>query len=210
MNDDLDPRLIAALRDLAPADDDIRDLHISTALAELRVSGRRPLMRSVSVAAALILLLGGVAAFRPGQSPRDSGVSAAEHTPISLPSKTGTDVPVTNVDPGTTSECRSTLDGSLQVGEYGPGHARFRVDLNSESMEVLDPRTCVSIAIFDLPVLPRSQSVCIPSLTSGTELVGSYSTATTNVIVLATETELTILGGPRCEVIARFPQPPTK
>lgn len=210
MNDDLDPRLAAALRDVAPADDDVRDLHITAALAEFQARSVRPITRYFGVAAAMILLLGGVAVFRAGQNTRNSGVAAAENLVTSVPAKSGIDSSTATDNAALPVACTSTIENSQVVGEYGPGTARLAVNLNSESMEVFNPRTCASVTVFELPTLPRSRTVCIPSLIPGTELVGTYASGTTNVIVLATETELTVLGGPQCDVLARFPRPAVK
>lgn len=210
MTDEFDQHLVSSLRDVTPADDDIRELHISIALAEIRRPAARPLTRVLGVAAAMVLIVGGVATFRAGRAPGGIGVSAAEHLDTTVPAKSGADTSMTTDEPRQQVACSSSLVNSRMVGEYGVGTDRRRVDLNSDSIEVLDTRTCASLAVFELPTLPRSQTVCIPSLVPGTELVGSYETTAIRVIVLATEKELTVLGGPECEVIARFPRPPTK
>lgn len=207
--DDLDPRLVSMLGDLPPAPDGVREMHISLALAQIgrpaTVNGQRT--RILGVAAAVILLLTGVMALRSTGPRRDSGVSAAEHMNTTMPVKSGADSSTTIANLPSRIECASSLQGSQQVGEYVLDESRRVVNLTDSSIEIVDLATCDPVAVVSLPALPRSQTVCIPSLVEGTQFVGTYATGTTNVVVLATDSDLSLLGGPSCQVVARIPQP---
>ena len=98
-NDELDPRIVAALRDVAPASDDLRDAQIAAALgagggsvaSDHHVYGNRsPWRRRMSsVAAAVVLLAVGTAYGRSSvhRSPTEPAPGASTTT---VPPKTGT------------------------------------------------------------------------------------------------------------------------
>lgn len=208
MTDELDPRVAAALRDVRSASTEVRELHLTTALAQVR----RPITvrssaRWLGVAAALVALLSGISAYTSSTSRPDSGVSAAEHSSSTMPAKSSVDSTTASGQPEAQMNCSSSLTGSVRVGDYVFGGGRRAVNLTDESMEIVDLSNCESILTFALPPLPRDQTVCIPSLRPDTQLVGPYASARSSVSVLATDSQVTIIGGPRCEEIARVDQP---
>lgn len=207
-DDDLDPQVAAALAHLEPAPRELMDRHINTALAEMR----RPITlrasaRWLGVAAAFVALIAGVAAYRTSTPPGDTGVAAAGHTATTMPTKTGADTSGVAEPPETVSDCPSSLEGSRQIGEYQFGDGQRGVNLTDTAMEIVDLADCASLEMVELPSLPRSRTTCIPSLLAGVQMVGPYVSAGSSVVVLATDTELTVIGGPQCGVIARVPQP---
>ncbi len=87
-DEDLDPRIVAALRDVSPADDGTRESHISVALEALGTRRRSASMRLASVAAAGIVLLG--AGFVAGLNRGDGGrVPAAGEALVDVSSVKG-------------------------------------------------------------------------------------------------------------------------
>lgn len=88
-NEELDPDILRALRDVPPASASLKDAHISAALSEISVpqrhSGAR--FRIVGgIAAAFVLALGGVAVLRDGVD----APNMATNVSSTLPPKTGT------------------------------------------------------------------------------------------------------------------------
>lgn len=207
-DDDLDPRLAAALADLDPAPRELVDRQINAALAEIRSPITvRTSARWLGVAAAFVALFAGVSAYRSTTPHRDTGVSAAGHTNTTVPAKTGADTSGVAEPDAVEGGCASSVEGSEHVGDYEFGDGRRAINLADGSMEIVDLATCEPIRTIELPALPRSRTTCIPSLLAGVQMVGPYVSAQTSVVVLATDTELTIIGGPQCGVVTRVPQP---
>jgi hypothetical protein len=58
-NDDLDPRIVALLRDVPLSSSEVRDAHITSALAEIQVGSARKKPLWLGIAAASVVLLAG-------------------------------------------------------------------------------------------------------------------------------------------------------
>lgn len=207
-DDDLDSRVAAVLRDLPPVDDVLKNQHIATALAQVNPSTTlRAPARWLGAAAAVVALIAGVSVYRSSLPLGNDGVSATEGINTTMPAKTGGPSSESTVDQSSQVECPSELEGSKEVGDYEFASGRRKVNLTDNAIEIVDLTTCRSFLPIAIPSLPRDQTVCIPSLIAGTQLVGPYVTTMVNVIVLASESDVTIIGGPQCAVVARVPQP---
>ena len=71
MNDDeLDPLVLAALRDVVPASDALREQHIAAALAEISPAEARSRFTRLSAAAAVVVLLVGATTPKAPSKPK--------------------------------------------------------------------------------------------------------------------------------------------
>jgi hypothetical protein len=91
-DEQLDPRIVAALRDLPAASNEIRDAHIAEALSHIspsvsQRSAQRSPRRWLAVAAALAVLVGGNALYASLSPSTDSTVSPRNSTVTTVPIK---------------------------------------------------------------------------------------------------------------------------
>lgn len=144
MNDDeLDPKVLAALRNVAPASDALRDQHIAAALAESSPVSSRSRVRWLSAAAAVIVLIVGGNALYAALSPSNDTPTVA-----AAPNDSVTTVPVKG------SACGTDLTGYTIVGTYSSAGAVREVWTSSQNLVVVDPSSCAVIASYPLPAQP--------------------------------------------------------
>jgi hypothetical protein len=193
-DDDLDPEVVTALRDIAPASDSLRNQHIATALAASAPASSRSRVKWLGAAAAVIVLLVGGNALYASLSPStDSNV-----TPQTV---TVTTVPVKG------SACGASLTGYSIVGTYSSEASVREVWSSKQGLVALDQTSCTQLGTFTHPDVVASEKTCMWSLSAENQaVVGAYSVAGTTLMLVATPTELQIHDG-SCAVIASYPLP---
>jgi hypothetical protein len=194
MNDDeLDPEVLAALRDIAPASDASRDKHIASALAEISpASSRSRLTRLSAAAAVVVLLVGATAIIRLGATSTDSNVTPRNVAITTIPVKG--------------SVCDASLTGYTFVGTYSSAGSVQEVWSSTQNLVVVDQTSCAQLGTFTHPAVVASEKTCMGSLSAENQAVGAYSIAGTTLNLVATPTELQIHDG-SCETVASYPLP---
>ena len=197
MNDDeLDPKVLAALRDVAPAFDSLRDQHIAAALAESSPVSSRSRVKWLSAAAAIIVLLVGGNALYAALSP-----SSDTPTVAAAPNNSVTTVPVKG------SACGAELADYTFVGTYSTAGSVREVWSSTQNLVVVDPTSCAVLGTFTHSVTAANEKTCDGFFsTTDTQWVGAYSVAGTRLTLIATTNELQIRDG-SCAVIASYPLP---
>ena len=201
MSDDeqLDPRIVAALRDLPAASNEIRDAHIAEALSHIspsvsQRSAQRSPRRWLAVAAALAVLVGGNALYASLSPSTDSTVSPRNSAVTTVPTKG--------------SVCDAGLAGYTIVGTYSFAGSVREVWTSKQNLVVVDQTSCTQLGTITHPAIVASSNGCAGfALGAGNQAVGTYSVAGTELTLVATPTELQIHGGSSCEVIASYPLP---
>ena len=196
MNDDeLDPEVLAALRDVAPASDSLRDQHIAAALGEISPAGARSRIKWLGAAAAIVVfLVGGNALYASLSSSTDSSVTPK------------TDVVSTSM-PVKGSACGADLTGYTIVGTYSSAGSVREVWSSAQNLVVVDQSSCAALGTFTHPVTAANERACDGFFTTtDTQWVGAYSVAGTTLTLIATTNELQIRDG-SCAVIASYPLP---
>ncbi len=197
IDDELDPHIGAALRDVAPAPDSVRDQHIATALGELAVPAKRPRSVWLGAAAAIVVLLVGGNALYAALSP--SRTSPAE---IAMPESTAS-----KVSPVKGSACGADLNEYTIVGTYTASASVQEVWSSAQDLIVVNQASCALLGTFTHPAIFTSANGCAGfALGAGNQAVGTYSVAGAELMLVATPTELQIRDG-SCEVIASYPLP---
>ena len=195
MNDDeLDPEVVAALRNVAPASDALRDQHIAAALAESSPVSSRSRVRWLSAAAAvLVLLVGGNALYASLSPSTDSNVTPRNGGVTTMPVKGST--------------CGASLADYTIVGTYSSAGSVREVWSSAQNLVVVDQSSCAALGTFTHPVTAANERACDGFFTTtDTQWVGAYSVAGTTLTLIATTNELQIRDG-SCAVIASYPLP---
>ena len=198
MNDDeLDPLVLAALRDVVPASDSLREQHIAAALAEISPAEARSRFTWLSAAAAVVVLLvGATAIVRLGATSTDSNVTPRNGAITTVPVKG--------------SACGAELVDYTIVGTYSSAGSVREVWSSAQNLVVVDQASCAQLGTFTHPEVVASDKVCEGFFTSfapeGVQWVGTYSVAGAEIVLVATPTELQIRDG-SCAVIASYPLP---
>jgi hypothetical protein len=194
MNDDeLEPEVVAALRDVAPASEALRNQHIAAALAESAPASSRSLVKWLGAAAAVIVLLVGGNALYASLSPStDSNVTPQPGTSTTVPVKG--------------SVCGANLADYTFVGTYSSDGSVREVWSSKQDLVVIDQTSCAQLGTFTHPDV-ASDKICMWSLSAENQVVvGAYSVTGTTLMLVATPTELQIRDG-SCAVIASYPLP---
>lgn len=198
MNDDeLDPEVLAALRDVAPASDSLRNQHIAAALGEISTTSSRSRAKWLSAAAAIIVLIVGGNALYAALSPSSDTptVAAAPNDSVT------TSVPVKG------SVCGANLTDYTIVGTYSSAGSAREVWTSKQDLVVVDQSSCAVLGTFTHPVAAANEKACDGFFsTTDTQWVGAYSVAGTTYTLIATTKELQIRDG-SCAVIARYSIP---
>jgi hypothetical protein len=198
-DEQLDLRIVAALRDLPAASNEIRNAHIAEALSHIspsvsQPSAQRSPRRWLAVAAALAVLVGGNALYASLSPSTDSTVSPRNSTVTTVPTKG--------------SVCDASLAGYTIVGTYSFAGSVREVLTSKQNLVVVDQTSCAELGIITHPAIVASSNGCAEvGLEAGNQAVGTYSVAGTELTLVATPTELQIHGGSSCEVIASYPLP---
>ena len=195
MNDDeLDPEVLAALRDVVPASDALRDQHIASALAEISpVEARSRFTRLSAAAAVVVLLVGATAIVRLGTTSTDSNVTPRNSKITSVPVKG--------------SACGAELADYTFVGTYSSADSVREVWSSKQDLVVVDQTSCAPLGTFTHPDVIANEKTCDGFFsTTDTQWVGAYSVAGTTLTLIATTNELQIRDG-ACAVIASYPLP---
>ena len=194
MNDDeLDPEVVAALRDVAPASEALRNQHIAAALADSAPASSRSRVKWLGAAAAVIVLLVGGNALYAALSPStDSNVTPQPGTSTTVPVKG--------------SVCGANLADYTFVGTYSSDGSVREVWSSKQDLVVIDQTSCAQLGTFTHPDV-ASDKICMWSLSAENQaVVGAYSVAGTTLTLIATTNELQIRDG-SCAVIASYPLP---
>ena len=195
MNDDeLDPEVLAALRNVAPASDALRDQHIANALGEISPAGARSRFKWLGAAAAIVVLLvGGNALYASLSSSTDSSVTPKTDVVTTVPVKG--------------SVCGADLADYTIVGTYSSAGSVREVWSSALNLVVVDPTSCAVLGTFTHSVTAANEKACDGFFTTtDTQWVGAYSVAGTRLTLIATTNELQIRDG-SCAVIAKYPLP---
>jgi hypothetical protein len=145
MNDDeLDPEVLAALRNVTPASDAVRKQHIAAALAESSPVSSRSRVKWLSAAAAIIVLIVGGNALYAALSPSSDTPTVAAAPNISVT----TSVPVKG------SACGAGLADYTIVGTYSSAGSVREVWSSARDLVVVDQSSCAVIASYPLPTGP--------------------------------------------------------
>ena len=197
MNDDeLDPEVLAALRNVAPASDSLRNQHIAAALAESSPVSFRSRVKWFSAAAAVIVLIVGGNALYAALSP-----SSNTPTVAAAPNNSVTTVPVKG------SACGAELADYTFVGTYSTAGSVREVWSSTQNLVVVDPTSCAVLGTFTHSVTAANEKTCDGFFsTTDTQWVGAYSVAGTRLTLIATTNKLQIRDG-SCAVIASYPLP---
>ena len=197
MNDDeLDPEVLAALRDVAPASDSLRNQHIAAALAESSPVSSRSRVKWLSAAAAVIVLIVGGNALYAALSP-----SSDTPTVAAAPNNSVTTVPVKG------SACGAELADYTFVGTYSTAGSVREVWSSTQNLVVVDQSSCAQLGTITHPAATANEKSCDGFFsTTDTQWVGAYSVAGTRLTLIATTNELQIRDG-SCAVIASYPLP---
>ena len=140
-DDDLDPEVVAALRDIAPASDALRNQHIAAALAESSPASSRSRVKWLGAAAAVIVLLVGGNALYAALSPStDSNVTPRNGGVTTVPIKGYV--------------CGANLADYTIVGTYSSAGSVREVWSSKQDLVIVNPSTCAVIARYPLPVQP--------------------------------------------------------
>ena len=197
MSDDeqLDPRIVAALRDLPAASNEIRDAHIAEALAYVSPSiARRSSRRWLAVAAALAVFAGGAAI---GRGTRTSGTEVT--------ASPGSSNPIKNVTPDLL--CRTYADSGM-VGQYFLGNEQREVWASNGELFVYVSSTCKELATFTIADAPSSEFVCLPSIANATDsIIGGYTMGNAYRVLVNTPTDILEFSGRSCSQLTKYPQP---
>ena len=195
MNDDeLDPEVLAALRDVAPASDSLRERHIASALAEISPAEARSRFTRLSAAAAVVVLLvGATAIVRLGATSTDSDDATRNSMITTVPPKGST--------------CGAELADYTFVGTYSSADSVQEVWSSAQNLVVVDQTSCSQLGTFTHPAATANEKACDGFFTTtDTQWVGTYSVAGAEIVLVATPTELQIRDG-SCAVIASYPLP---
>ena len=195
MNDDeLDPLVLAALRDVVPASDSLREQHIAAALAEISPAEARSRFTWLSAAAAVVVLLvGATAIVRLGATSTDSNVTPRNGAITTVPVKG--------------SACGAELVDYTIVGTYSSAGSVREVWSSAQNLVVVDQASCAQLGTFTHPAATANEKTCDGFFsTTDTQWVGAYSVAGTTLTLIATTNELQIRDG-SCAVIASHPLP---
>jgi hypothetical protein len=194
MNDDeLDPEVLAALRDVAPASEALRNQHNAAALADSAPASSRSRIKWLSAAAAVIILLVGGNALYAALSPStDSNVTPGNGGVTTVPTKG--------------SVCGANLTGYIIVGTYSAAGSVREVWSSKQDLVVADQTSCAQLGTFTHPDVVASDKVCTLDLSAENQAVGSYSVTGTTLTLVATPSQLQIHDG-SCAVIASYPLP---
>ena len=195
MNDDeLDPLVLAALRDVVPASDALREQHIAAALAEKSPAEARSRFTRLSAAAAVVVLLvGATAIVRLGATSTDSNVTPRNGAITTVPVKG--------------SACGAELVDYTIVGTYSSAGSVREVWSSARDLVVVDQSSCAQLGTFTHPAATANEKTCDGFFsTTDTQWVGAYSVAGTTLTLIATTNELQIRDG-SCAVIASYPLP---
>jgi len=195
MNDDeLDPLVLAALRDVVPASDSLREQHIAAALGEISPASSRSRAKWLSAAAAIIVLLVGGNALYASLSPStDSNVTPRNGGVTTVPVKG--------------SACGADLADYTIVGTYSSAGSVREVWSSQQDLVVVDQTSCALLGTFTHPAATANDKKCDGFFsTTDTQWVGAYSVAGTTLTLIATTNELQIHDG-SCAVIASYPLP---
>lgn len=195
MNDDeLDPLVLAALRDVAPASDSLREQHIAAALAEISPAEARSRFTWLSAAAAaVVLLVGATAIVRLSATSTDSNVTPQNGAITTVPVKG--------------SACGADLADYTIVGTYSSAGSVREVWSSKQDLVVVDQTSCAQLGTITHPAVVANEKTCDGFFsTTDTQWVGAYSVAGTTLTLIATTNELQIRDG-SCAVIASYPLP---
>ncbi len=195
MNDDeLDPLVLAALGDVVPASDSLREQHIAAALAEISPAEARSRFTRLSAAAAVVVLLvGATAIVRLGATSTDSNVTPRNSEVTTVPVKG--------------SACGADLADYTIVGTYSSAGSVREVWSSKQDLVVVDQTSCAQLGTITHPDAAANEKTCDGFFsTTDTQWVGAYSVAGTTLTLIATTNELQVRDG-SCAVIASYPLP---
>ena len=197
----------AAVRNVAPATDAVRDAHIATALRELQPGVRRRIS-PLSIAASIVLTLA-VGATVFARSGNDSTPAFAAHaiTPY-VPTK-GASLEESDRTVGANS---CWLGDTNIFGFYTMDTQAMKLGWQASDIAIFNGDSCVVVGSLkhptDRPVLPVADTKqCAVSLAPDTMLLAETSDAGYSYQVLATNTELMLLDCATQDIFDRIPHP---
>ena len=145
-NDDLDPRIVALLRDVPLSSSNVRDAHITQALAELHGSSRRSVPTWLSVAAASLALVAGGALV--GRITANDAASPSLAAPVST---LVTQIPVKS---GLPTACKPAAQKFTVVGRTEVRNQTRIIFSTANGIEVFVESSCELVAVYPHPPSP--------------------------------------------------------
>jgi hypothetical protein len=145
-HDDLDPRIVNLLRDVPLSSSDVRDAHITQALAEIQVGTprKRPFWLGIA-AASVVLLAGGAVA---GRISANNPVGPSLAADIS---STTVGTPIKSVLPTT---CAPTKKDFTFVGRTTVKSQDRVIFSTASGLEVYVEKSCELVAVYPHPPSP--------------------------------------------------------
>lgn len=146
MNDEteLDPVIVAALRDVPSADQALREAQIAAALDHVEVArtnagGSPARQRWLSVAAATAALAGGFLVGRAGDDTANQPRNAA------------VDVTTTTMPPKTGTACATEVGDGRILAEYASNDGPRMIVLGEDALVIIDAESCAPVQTIPLP-----------------------------------------------------------
>ena len=204
---ELSDDVVAALRQVSPVSDSVREAHLATALREIAPRSRRRIS-PISVAASIVLVLA-VGATLFARTGKNATPALAAHAIAPY-------VPVKGATPeeiNRTVGANSCLLPDTNVfGFYTMDTQIMKLGWQSEDIAVLNGDSCVVVGELPRPtgrpVLPAAQTKkCAASLTPDTVFIAETSDAGYAYQVLASNTELMLLDCATATIVQRIAHP---
>lgn len=142
-NDDLDPRIVALLRDVPLSSSEVRDAHITSALAELQVGSARkkPLWLGIAAASVVLLAGGAIAGRITANNPVGPSLAAdISSTTVTIPLKSSL-----------ATTCAPTKKDFTFVGRAMVKDQARVIFSTAAGLEVYVEQSCELVAVYPHP-----------------------------------------------------------
>lgn len=195
-NDDLAPHITAALCDVTPAPDSLRDQHISAAIGQITVTAKRPRSRWLSAAAAIVVLVAGATtAVRLTTSGSDSNVALQSEKTMTATLTKGS------------AHCGANGDSGM-VGDYWLLGQHREIWATKQRLTVYESGSCTQLGEIEHAKVPSSDVACTPALVDASDtIIGGYNMASAYRVLINTPTKILVYSGSSCRLLAWYPQP---
>jgi hypothetical protein len=142
-NDDLDPRIAALLRDVPLSSSEVRDTHITSALAEIQAKSarKRPLWLGIAAASVVLLAGGAVAGRITANNPVGPSLAAnIPNTTVTIPIKSSL-----------ATTCAPTKKDFTFVGRAMVKDQARVIFSTAAGLEVYVEKSCELVAVYPHP-----------------------------------------------------------
>lgn len=206
MTDDneLSPRIEAALREVPPASAETRDAHISAALSELATPQRRSIPY-LAIAAALLVVLGvgSTIASRSGGAQQPQ-VTAHAIALVTIPKNMAPDATV----PGFPHSCY--LADTQTVALYTMDTNPMQIDVTDWQVAFKNNNSCATAAAINLPTTKptlKEPADCVNPPAADETLLATFTMTGVRYRVLSTSTDLILFSCDTNTEVGRTPHP---